>query len=190
MTWRYVGVLAREVEQRTDDLLDLEPGLLDEAQPFVRLCPGRGLLEQELGQSEDREEWVVDLVRDACSELADRRELAALDEARIELRRTGRDGEDAEEERIVVPVERVPADVGGRPRVRRSRAGHELRLEPCEVDKRPVCMDDPPVSGHAQDRGDRHRLQGVLELPPARGGAFERVQGFSRPQSPPNPRRK
>ena len=46
----------------------------------MRLRAGLGLLEQELGQSEDREQRVVDLVRDAGRELADRRELAALHE--------------------------------------------------------------------------------------------------------------
>ena len=46
----------------------------------MRLRAGLGLLEQELGQAEDREQRVVDLVRDAGRELADRGELAALHE--------------------------------------------------------------------------------------------------------------
>ena len=73
-------VLAREVEQRAHDLLDLEPGLLDQLEALLRLRAGLRLLEQELGQAEDREQRVVDLVRDTRRELADRGQLAALHE--------------------------------------------------------------------------------------------------------------
>ena len=79
-----VRALAREVEQRADDLLDLERRSLDQLEAIVRLRAGLGVLEQELDEAEDREERVVDLVRDACRELADRRELAALDQPLLE----------------------------------------------------------------------------------------------------------
>ena len=80
------GVLAREVEERADDLLDLEARLLDQLEPLARFRARLGLLEEELRQAEDREQRVVDLVRDAGGELADRRELAALDELLVEPR--------------------------------------------------------------------------------------------------------
>src|SRR5262249_48217876 len=71
--------------QRADDLLDLEAGFLDLLEPLERLRAGLGVLDEELGEAEDREERVVDLVRDPGGELADRRELPALDEL-LELR--------------------------------------------------------------------------------------------------------
>ena len=46
--------------------------------------PRLGVLQHELDEAEDREEGVVDLVRDAGRELADRRELAALDDLLLE----------------------------------------------------------------------------------------------------------
>ena len=100
----FLGVLAREVEQRAHDLLDLEAGLLDQLEPLVRLRAGLGLLEQELGQAEDREQRVVDLVRDAGGELADRRELAALDELLVDAPLLRQVGDDAEQERRLAVV--------------------------------------------------------------------------------------
>ena len=94
-----LGVLAGEVEQGAHDLLDLEPRLLDQLEPLVRLRVGLGLLEQELRQAEDREQRVVDLVRDAGGELSDRGELAALDELLVEAALLGQVGDHAEQER-------------------------------------------------------------------------------------------
>ncbi len=89
-----VGALAGEVEQRADDVLDLEPGLLDQPEPVVRLRAGLDLLEQELDQAEDREQRVVDLVRDAGREFADRGELAALHHLLLEAAALGEVGDE------------------------------------------------------------------------------------------------
>ena len=91
--------LAREVEQRAHDLLDLEPGLLDEDEPVVGLRAWLGLLQEELDEPEDREERVVDLVRDPGRELADGRELPALGELLLEatlLREVGDEPDDGD----------------------------------------------------------------------------------------------
>jgi hypothetical protein len=44
-----------------------------------------GVLEEELDQPEDREQGIVDLVGDAGRELADRSQLAALEQLLLEL---------------------------------------------------------------------------------------------------------
>src|SRR5262249_52682344 len=81
----------------------------------IGLRPRLGLLEQELRQPEDREERVVDLVRDTGRELADRGELAALDELLLEPALAGEGGVEAEERdrRAIVAVDRVRLDLDG-----------------------------------------------------------------------------
>ena len=59
------------------------------------LRPGLDVLEQELDEAEDGEERVVDLVRDAGRELADRRELAALHHLLLEAAALGEIGDRA-----------------------------------------------------------------------------------------------
>ena len=70
----------------------------------MRLRAGLRLLEQELGQAEDREERVVDLVRDAGRELADRGELAALDELLLHAALLGHVLDQREQERGLAVV--------------------------------------------------------------------------------------
>ena len=89
------GIFAGEIEQRPDDLLDL--------QSRFRISSSRcgrraflGLLEEELRQAEDREQRVVDLVGDTGGELPDRGELPALCELLVELPPLGQVGDDAE----------------------------------------------------------------------------------------------
>ena len=110
-----LGVLAREVEQGAHDLLDLEPGLLDQLEALQRLRPRLGLLQQELGQAEDREQRIVDLVRDAGRELADRGELPALDELLVEaaLLRQVRDHAEQQRRLSLVAVDEMREHLDG-----------------------------------------------------------------------------
>src|SRR6185437_12474530 len=73
-----LAALAGEVEQAADDLLDLEARAVDQLGALVRLRARLELLEQELGEGEDGEQRVVDLVGDTRRELPDRSQLPAL----------------------------------------------------------------------------------------------------------------
>ncbi len=77
--------LPGEVDDRADDVLDLEAALLHEQQALVRLRARLRLGEQKLEQAEDGEQRVVDLVDDTRSELPDCERLAELAELDLEL---------------------------------------------------------------------------------------------------------
>ncbi len=76
------------------------PVSLDQLEPAPCARPLLGLLEEELGQAEDREQGVVDLVRDTRGELADCGELAALHELLVELLPLGQVGDDTEQQLV------------------------------------------------------------------------------------------
>ena len=134
-----VGVLAREVEQRADDLLDLEPRLLDQLEALLRLRLGLGLLEEELRQAEDREQRVVDLVRDAGRELADRGELAALNELLLQAAvvRGVLDQREQQRRLAVVARDRARRDLDRARRCR--RAGGRRARRSCRLPRRTRC---------------------------------------------------
>src|SRR5207244_1468386 len=88
------GRLAREVDERAHRLADLLAGALDPLEPSAQLGACRRVLEHELDGAEDGEERVVDLVRHAGGELADRSRAPALEQARdlavVQLRQVSR----------------------------------------------------------------------------------------------------
>ena len=194
----FLGVLAGEVEQCANDLLDLEAGLADQLESLPRTRPLLRLLEEELGQAENREQWVVDLVRDAGGELPDRGELPALHELLVELPALGEVGDDAEQQPVGESVrrhfddERTPvlapvhardhrarreADAGIAlavpPRERRRHADDLVEVVADQVEERLVRRQHPTVALPADEEGDRQRVEQLDELVPVetvRGG--------------------
>ena len=63
-----LGGAAREGLESTNDLCDLRARLLDERDARVQLRAGLGVGERELRASEQREQWVRDLVQGASGE--------------------------------------------------------------------------------------------------------------------------
>ena len=191
----FFGIFPGEVEQRADDLLDLEARLLDQLEPFVCLRIGVGFLDQELGQAEDGEQRVVDLVRDAGGQFADRGQLPALDELLVEAALLGHVVDDTEQQHrfALVTVDRMrehldgqrpavlaPVDltddgarleggqrllVGLPPGKRRREADDRVELVADQIQKRLVRRDERACRGVCDRQGDRNRIEERVEIP-------------------------